>query len=118
MNFRLQIEMIVAAIALLVFVLALLRRNYVSVKSAIVWLLLPVVFVLIAIFVEPLTILVKWLGFNMLSNFIFVIIIGLLLLLCFFFTIVISKQQRQITELIQELSILKQKVKKNNNKNK
>lgn len=112
MNLRLQIEMIVAAAALGIFVLALLRRNYVSVKSAIVWLLLPVVFILIAIFVEPFTVLVKWLGFNMLSNFIFVVIIGLLLLLCLFFTIIISRQQKQITGLIQELSILKQKIKK------
>ena len=116
MNARLQIEMIVAAVALLIFMLALLRRNYVSVKSAIVWLLLPVVFVLIAIFVDPFTALAKWLGFDMLSNFIFVVIIGLLILLCFFFTIVISKQQKQITELIQELSLLKQKVGKKKDK--
>ncbi len=116
MNVRLQLEMIIAAIALLVFMLALLRRNYVSVKSAIVWLLLPVVFVLIVIFVEPLTMVVRWLGFDMFSNFIFVVIIGLLLLLCFFFTIVLSKQQKQITGLIQELSLLKQKVGKKKDK--
>ncbi len=108
--------MVIAAVALLILVVVLLKRNYVSIKSAVVWLLLPIAFMLMAIFVDPLTTLVKWLGFGMLSNFIFVVIIGLLLLLCFFFTIVISKQQKQITELIQELSIIKQKLGKKKDK--
>ena len=71
------------------------------------WMLLPIVFILVVIFLDPLTQLAKWLGFEVLSNFIFAIIIGLLIMFCFALTIIISKQQKQIIKLIQDLSILK-----------
>jgi hypothetical protein len=82
-----------------------------SIKSSITWLILPIIFVIIAIFPEPLTKFAHWLGFETLANFIFLITIALLIVLCFFLTLAVSKQQQKITKLIQELSILKKKQK-------
>lgn len=110
--FKLQIEMVILAIILLVLILISLKKNSMSVKNSIAWLLLPIVFVLIAIFPEPIQILANWLGFETLSNFIFLAIIALLIVICFFHTLTISQQQAQITKLIQEISILKSKNKK------
>ena len=110
---NIQIEMSIAAILLLILIIASLKKNHISTKSSIAWLLLPIVFLLIAIFPEPLTSLSNWLGFETLSNFIFLIAIALLIILCFFLTVVISHQQTQITKLIQEVSILKHKEHKN-----
>lgn len=104
---NLQIEMIVATILLLLLIIVSLKKNTISIKSSIAWLLLPIVFLIISIFPDPLTAFSKWLGFETFSNFIFVVIIALLIIICFFLTISINHQQTKITKLIQEVSILK-----------
>ena len=106
---NIQIEMTIAAIILLIIIVVCLRRNSMSVKNSIAWLLLPIVFALIAIFPAPLTELAHWLGFETLANFIFLVAIALLIVLCFSLTLTVSKQQQTITKLIQELSLLKKK---------
>lgn len=104
---NIQIEVSIAALILLFLIFFGLRRNSMSIKSSIAWLILPLAFIVIAIFPEPLEQLAHSLGFETLSNFIFVIIIALLLIICFYLTATISHQGNQITKLIQEISILK-----------
>lgn len=111
---NLQIEMSIATILLLVVIIISLKKNTISIKSSIAWLLLPIIFLIITIFPEPLNTFSNWLGFETFSNFIFLIVIALLIILCFFLTITISRQQNQITKLIQEVSILKSKSEKPN----
>lgn len=106
----LQIEMTIAAIVLFILIAVFLKKNSMSIKSSVAWLLLPIVFIIIAIFPDPIARFANWLGFETFSNFLFLIIIGLLVIICFFLTINLSKQQTKITKLIQELSILKEKV--------
>lgn len=108
--------MSIAAILLLVLIIISLKKNSISVKSSVAWLLLPVIFFIIAIFPDPIATLASWLGFETLSNFIFLIIIGLLIILVFFLTVTVSRQQNQITRLIQETSILKHQEKNGKNK--
>ena len=108
---NIQIEMTIAAIALFIIIIISLKHNSMSIKNSIAWLLLPIIFALIAIFPDPLTAVAHWLGFETLSNFIFLVAIALLIVLCFSLTLTVSKQQQQITKLIQELSILKKKTK-------
>lgn len=104
---KLQIEMIIASIILLLLIVVSLKKNTISIKSSIAWLLLPVVFLIIAIFPDPLTDFSHWLGFETFSNFIFVVVIALLIIICFFLTVTISHQQAKIIKLIQELAIVK-----------
>lgn len=106
---NLQIEISIAAVILLLLIIVSLAKNRLSVRHSIAWLLLPIIFILIAIFPQPLESLANWLGFETLSNFIFLIVIALLILICFFLTLSNSRQQEQITKLNQELSILKAK---------
>ena len=104
-----QIEVFIAALILLALIFLSLRKKSMSIKNSIAWLILPLAFIIIAIFPKPLEAFASWLGFETLANFIFVIIIGLLLIICFFTTLSNSRQQEQITKLNQELSILKVK---------
>ena len=106
---NIQIEMAFSAIVLLIIILLSLTKSRMSVRISIAWLLLPLVFLLISIFPDPLTILAHTLGFETLANFIFLATIALLIVLCFSLTVSISRQQEQITKLAQELSILKHK---------
>lgn len=110
---NLQIEITIAAFLLLIFIFLHLRKNTMSIRISISWLLLPVAFIIIAIFPEPLTDFAHWLGFETLSNFIFVIVIALLLILCFSLTTTVSRQNNQIIKIIQEISIIKHKNIKN-----
>lgn len=103
----LQIEIAVAAIILFIIIITSIVKNRLSIKNSIAWLLLPIVLVIIAIFPDPLQSFAHWLGFETLSNFIFLVIIALLILICFFLTVSNSKQQDEITKLNQEMSILK-----------
>ena len=105
----LQIEMVVAAAALFIIIMIGLARSNLSIKNSIAWFLLPIAFAIVAIFPEPLQSFASWLGFETLSNFIFLVVIAILILICFFLTVSNSKQQNQITKLIQEISILKHK---------
>lgn len=104
--------MSILALLFLVIIIISLKKNSMSIKSSVAWLLLPIAFILIAIFPEPIKIFANWLGFETLSNFIFFAIIALLIIICFSHTLVISRQQSQITKLVQEISILKAKNKK------
>lgn len=113
---RLQLEMSLAAAFTFIIILIFLKKNSLSVKNSIAWLLLPLACLLIAIFPDPLAKFSGWLGFQAPSNFFFVILIGILFLICFFLTISISHQQAKINKLIQEMSILKQKDTKNDKK--
>jgi len=106
---NLQIEMTIAALLLLIIIAVGIKRSSISIKNSVAWLLLPIVFIIIAIFPDPLANFSNWLGFETFANFIFVVIIGLLIVLCFSLTISNSKQQNQITKLNQEISILKHK---------
>ena len=99
--------MAVAAIVLFILIIISLKKNSFSIKSSVAWLLLPIICLIVAIFPEPLAALASWLGFETLSNFIFLVMIGSLIILCFFLTVTISHQQSKITKLIQEVSLLK-----------
>ena len=112
----LQIEMIVAAVALFIIIIIGLAKSNLSIKNSIAWFLLPIAFAIVAIFPEPLQSFANWLGFETLSNFIFLVAIAILILICFFLTISNSKQQNQITKLIQEISILKHDKKDGNHR--
>lgn len=104
---HLQIGMLIAAILLFIFIAIMLKKNSMVVKYSIMWLALPVIFILMVIFLNPLNDFAHWLGFEVLSNFVFFVILGCLLVLCFLLTIILSKQKRQIIRLIQEVSLLK-----------
>lgn len=104
---NIQIEMIIAAAVLLIFIITCLRKNSLSIKHSLAWLLLPIIFAIIAIFPDPIANLATWLGFETLSNFIFLAAIALLIIIVFSLTTQTSKQQSEIAKLTQELSILK-----------
>ena len=104
---NIQLEMAIASITLFIIIAIALKKNTISIKSSIAWLLLPIVFLCMAIFPAPLAAFSSWLGFETLANFIFLITIALLIVVCFFLTVTVSHQQVQITKLIQEISILK-----------
>ena len=112
MSINLKLSVILFIFILFLAVIFLLRKGKFSAKYAILWIFACIVLALLVIFPQILTFLANLLGFEMHSNMIFSIFIGALLFLLLSLTIIVSNQKSKINMLIQEVSLLKQKIDK------
>ena len=102
-----RLEMIIISILLILFVLIVLRKNYMSVRYSSVWLFSCLLMLIFALFPNVFERLSKLMGFEVLSNMIFFIMIGILFFITISLTVIVSSQRRKIDLLIQEVSLLK-----------
>ncbi len=107
MNGLLKVEMIVISLLVIVMIIYTLKNNNLSVKYSVVWLIIPIVFLGFTIFSEPMIKFANFLGFELLSNFIFFLIFGIFFIICFSLTIITTNLKKRIVELTQEISLLK-----------
>lgn len=110
MSFNLKIISILFCLFVIMFVLFLLRKNKVNIRYAIILLLLFLILlisILIPGFIESIT---KALGFQVVSNMVFSIIIGLLVVINIILIMIVSNQDKKIRLLIQEVSLLKGRI--------
>ena len=112
MNFELKIKMILIAVVALFCIFYTLKKNKLSVRYSVLWSLLPVSCLLMAIFSEPMLKVAHLLGFKLLSNMIFFIIIGVLLIITFVLTIIVNNLNKKVTKLTQEVAILEKEKRK------
>lgn len=108
----LKITIILFVIILYIIILNLIRKKKIPVKYSLVWFLFGFIILIVAIFTKSMSNVSNFLGFEVLSNMLIFVLIGLLIFVTMFLTVVISKQKEQIKTLIQEISILKVKVNK------
>lgn len=104
-----RIEMIVISLLLVIFLLIILKKNYMFIKYSSVWLLSCFLMLLFALFPGALEKISSFMGFEVLSNMVFFIMIGILFFITISLTIIVSSQRRKIDLLIQEVSLLKGK---------
>ena len=107
MNILLKIEMILISLFTLALIISKLKSKNMSIKYSILWLILPIAFLLIALFSDFMISLANKLGFVLLSNMIFFITVGILFIICFSLTVIVSNLNKKITELTQEIALLK-----------
>ena len=108
MSKSLILTVLLFAFILLFSVIHLLRKGRIPVKYALVWILSSIVVVIISCIPNLMVSLAKFLGFELLSNMVLCIFIGLLLFLIL--TVMMAGQKKKTTLLIQELSLLKKEV--------
>lgn len=112
MNINLKLSILFFILTLFISIIFLLRKGKFSTKYAILWIFACMILVLLILFPGILSFLSKLLGFEMQSNMIFSIFIGMLIFLMLALTIIASNQRSKINMLIQEVSLLKQKIDK------
>lgn len=105
----LKIEMILVALLLLVIIIIILKNKKMSIKYSVVWLFSAFLILLFALFPTTIEKIANALGFEALSNMIFLLMFGILFFICLSLTIIVSSQRAKIDLLIQELSLLKNK---------
>lgn len=95
----------------LIFILYLVKKELIKVKYAVIWLLLFGLLFLFLLIPGSLNWVTSILGFEIASNMIFSLLLGVLVLINISLTGVVSSQDKKIRTLIQELSLLKSKIK-------
>lgn len=112
MQLSLRIALIIITLIYLLFILRAIKRKKLQISLSIFWILTGVILMIsIAIpnFIDKIS---RWLGFELTTNMIFCITIFIAFYLIFNLMILISDLKRKNVKLIQEISILKNRVDK------
>lgn len=112
MSSGLRILLLIFSILWILGLLFLLKKGKIPVKYSIIWLTAIFILLLVAIFPTFFIRMTTLLGFQTTSNMIIGIILTLLLLITLVLTMIISNQKRLIKNLIQEVSIINEKISK------
>ena len=105
-QFRTQMFVIVLGIAMLFFVLNLVRRKQLREQYSLLWIASAVVLVLSAIFIRQVDRIAHAIGIYYPPAFLFLVAILVTLVLQFHFSTVISSLREQNKSLTQDLGIL------------
>ena len=111
MSLALKIVSIVFLLLLIFMILHLLKKDKITIKYSIVWLIPCIVLLIFTIIPGFLTWTTRVLGFQTASNMVFALLIALLMMISIVLTVIVSTQKNQIRTLIQEVSILMERTK-------
>lgn len=114
MSFNLKLLSIFFILSITLVIFFVTRKGKILVKYSIVWYSCLLILLLLTIFPSVLAWFTNLFGIQVSSNFIFAFMIGLLFIICISLTTIVSNQNEKIRSLIQELSILKEKIEKDN----
>lgn len=112
MTNSLRIVILIFALLTLLFIFYLVHKKKIPIKYSLVWILTSISIALLSIFPQVFIWISNLLGFNLMSNMVIAVFIGLLLLITMVLTVIVSNQNKKITLLIQEISIIKNEVDK------
>lgn len=110
MTLALRLTLITFSIVLMTVTTVVLRKGRIPIKYSLLWYFSAVIILVVAVIPTIINSIANILGFATISNLIIGIIIAILLFLTMALTIITSGQKKKITLLIQEISILKEKL--------
>ncbi len=107
-----SIKIIAAFSCLLIALLVLIKKGRIPVKYSLIWIFAAVVMILFGCFPYLASKISTLLGFQLPSNMILTVFLGLVILISISQTIILSQQTKRINFLVQEVSLLKAKIEK------
>ena len=110
MSTVLKIFLCIILVIQLVLIIVTMRKKNMSMKYATIWIVLTLLMFVAVLFPHFIIVFSKFCGFEATSNMVFLIAFFVLFYMSFVQTISISKMRNQITDLIQEISILKKEI--------
>lgn len=113
MSLNLRLWLFLFAFISFIVIFTLLKKEKIPVKYSLVWFVSSLTIFILAISPLSLSKVAKFIGFQTTSNLITGIMLVLLLFITMILTIIISTQNKKITLLIQEVSMLKGSGKEN-----
>ena len=103
---------IASSVTILLFVIDLIRRQKITFKYAVVWLLTSLLALSLSLWDAPIQILSKWAGFTLPSNFILFLLLCFVTLLSLLLTIYMNEQNTRSDALAQSIARMEHKIKK------
>ena len=110
MSINLRVSLVIFSVVLSIITTTVLKRGRIPIKYSILWYLSSAIVFIVAIFPFVLEFFANIIGFTTISNLITAIMVGILLFLTLSLTIIIAGQNKKVTLLIQEVSMLKQEL--------
>ena len=107
MSLSLIIASISFSVIIIIFILAMLRRNKITIKYSLIWLLLFALLLVATLIPNFLVWITHFLGFKAASNMVISSILAVLVIISIALTVIVSNQDKKIRLLIQEVSLLK-----------
>lgn len=117
MSMELRGTLLIIVVIFMCLILNMIRKKSIHTKYALLWLLSATAMMIAAIFPNLFTLFSQLLGFEATSNMIFLFGFFILLCLCFSMTLIISKQKKELTTLIQQVSLLQYRFEHDKEKN-
>lgn len=109
MSLKLKIVCILFLVLLIITIFHLLKKDKLLIKYSFVWLIPSIILLIFILIPGLLTWTTKILGFQTASNMVFALLIGVLIAISIALTVIVSNQKNQIRNLIQEISLMKEK---------
>jgi len=113
---RLSVALVIYALIWAIMLVVAIKRGKISVRYSMVWFAMALAIFVVGAFPGIIELINKMFGFAIIANLIVGFLITLLAVVTFALTCYITKQKKQINTLIQEVSILKKQVEKNDKK--
>lgn len=113
---RTQVLAILACVLFVGLILYLIKNNRVKPGHAIVWMIFGVFLFTVSVFNSLLDLVSMMVGIYYPPAAFFMIVIGALILVLLHFSILLSRQEHQIIQVIQELGLTQQELKKQSRK--
>lgn len=111
MSLPLMLALVFFSIALIAIVSILVVRGKIPVKYSLLWYVFAIIVLLTGLFPNFFGVLGRFVGFNILSDFIIALILVILIFLNIALTVMIASQRRRINIVSQEVALLKKEVK-------
>ncbi|MFW7363645.1 DUF2304 domain-containing protein [Vagococcus fluvialis] len=105
-----SIFMVLLSLLFLIFIVRLIKSSTFTLENSLLWLGIGIIMLLFSVFPMIPEYFSKVFGFETMSNFLLVMAVLFSLVQLIVFTKHITKQTHEIKSLIQELSILKEKI--------
>lgn len=105
-----SISMVLLSLLFLVFIIRLIKQSTFTLENSLLWLGIGIIMLMFSIFPVIPEYFSKLFGFETMSNFLLVMAVLFSLVQLIVFTKHITKQTHEIKSLVQELSILKEKI--------
>ena len=111
MPLTLRLALIAITLIYILLILRSIRRKKMNVSFSIFWIIAGFILIIFAIVPNMVEAISKMLGFEAPSNMLFVLTIFIAFYLIFNLTTIISQENKKNVLLVQEVSLLKKKVK-------
>ncbi len=110
MNINLRLFLIIFAIFWFVLTSYFLKKNKLPVKYSLVWYTIIFIMLILGAFPNILVLISEFCGFQVVASFVVGVILTLMIFITLILTMIVAEQKKKITLIIQELSILKEKI--------